>query len=54
MYVRSQPSLFMEMLRLRIGLIIQVMATELARSLKCSGKCNFIMGDTCGIISASP
>uniref|UniRef100_A0A669Q3I4 Phosphorylase b kinase regulatory subunit n=1 Tax=Phasianus colchicus TaxID=9054 RepID=A0A669Q3I4_PHACC len=38
MYVRSQPSLFMEMLRLRIGLIIQVMATELARSLKCSGE----------------
>uniref|UniRef100_A0A8C0AMZ0 Phosphorylase b kinase regulatory subunit n=1 Tax=Buteo japonicus TaxID=224669 RepID=A0A8C0AMZ0_9AVES len=38
MYVRSQPSLFVEMLRLRIGLIIQVMATELARSLKCSGE----------------
>ncbi|XP_061483232.1 phosphorylase b kinase regulatory subunit alpha, liver isoform isoform X5 [Rhineura floridana] len=36
MYVRSQPSLFAEMLRLRIGLIIQVMATELARSLSCS------------------
>lgn len=43
MYVRSQPSLFVEMLRLRIGLIIQVMATELARSLKCSGKSNFII-----------
>nr|XP_056717861.1 phosphorylase b kinase regulatory subunit alpha, liver isoform isoform X5 [Euleptes europaea] len=38
MYVRSQPSLFAEMLRLRIGLIIQVMATELARSLNCSGE----------------
>ncbi|XP_064413549.1 phosphorylase b kinase regulatory subunit alpha, liver isoform isoform X1 [Latimeria chalumnae] len=38
MYVRSQPSLFEEMLRLRIGLIIQVMATELARSLNCSGE----------------
>ncbi|XP_038305489.1 phosphorylase b kinase regulatory subunit alpha, liver isoform isoform X6 [Canis lupus familiaris] len=36
MYVRAQPSLFVEMLRLRIGLIIQVMATELARSLNCS------------------
>uniref|UniRef100_F1M1C9 Phosphorylase b kinase regulatory subunit n=1 Tax=Rattus norvegicus TaxID=10116 RepID=F1M1C9_RAT len=36
MYVRAQPSLFAEMLRLRIGLIIQVMATELARSLNCS------------------
>lgn len=43
MYVRSQPSLFVEMLRLRIGLIIQVMATELARSLKCSGKSNFMI-----------
>lgn len=41
MYVRSQPSLFVEMLRLRIGLIIQVMATELARSLKCSGRRQF-------------
>lgn len=37
MYVRAQPSLFVEMLRLRVGLIIQVMATELARSLNCSG-----------------
>ncbi|XP_029354578.1 phosphorylase b kinase regulatory subunit alpha, liver isoform-like isoform X3 [Echeneis naucrates] len=37
MYVRSQPSLFGDMLRLRIGLIMQVMATELARSLHCSG-----------------
>ncbi|KAG2456976.1 KPB2 kinase, partial [Polypterus senegalus] len=38
MYVRSQPSLFGDMLRMRIGLIIQVMATELARSLHCSGE----------------
>ncbi|XP_072117004.1 phosphorylase b kinase regulatory subunit alpha, liver isoform-like isoform X2 [Mobula birostris] len=38
MYVRTQPSLFAEMLRLRIGLIIQVMATELAYSLCCSGE----------------
>ncbi|XP_033867540.2 phosphorylase b kinase regulatory subunit alpha, liver isoform isoform X1 [Acipenser ruthenus] len=38
MYVRSQPSLFGDMLRLRIGLIIQVMATELTRSLHCSGE----------------
>uniref|UniRef100_A0A8C4RC14 Phosphorylase b kinase regulatory subunit n=1 Tax=Eptatretus burgeri TaxID=7764 RepID=A0A8C4RC14_EPTBU len=36
MFVRSQPALFAEMLRLRIGLIIQVMATELARNLNCS------------------
>ncbi|MGH0157022.1 UNVERIFIED_CONTAM: hypothetical protein FKN15_048405 [Acipenser sinensis] len=38
MYIRTQPSLFTEMFRLRIGLIIQVMTTELAQSLNCSGK----------------
>uniref|UniRef100_A0A3P9IFJ4 Phosphorylase b kinase regulatory subunit n=1 Tax=Oryzias latipes TaxID=8090 RepID=A0A3P9IFJ4_ORYLA len=38
MYVRSQPALFGDMIRLRIGLIMQVMATELARSLHCSGE----------------
>lgn len=54
MYVRSQPSLFVEMLRLRIGLIIQVMATELARSLKCSGRKQFHSKNTYGIIFASP
>ncbi|XP_055757283.1 phosphorylase b kinase regulatory subunit alpha, skeletal muscle isoform isoform X2 [Salvelinus fontinalis] len=37
MNMRTQPSLFSEMYRLRIGLIIQVMATELAQSLNCSG-----------------
>uniref|UniRef100_A0A669DG10 Phosphorylase b kinase regulatory subunit n=1 Tax=Oreochromis niloticus TaxID=8128 RepID=A0A669DG10_ORENI len=38
MSIRTQPSLFSEMFRLRIGLIIQVMATELAQSLGCSGE----------------
>uniref|UniRef100_A0A8C7RZI2 Phosphorylase b kinase regulatory subunit n=1 Tax=Oncorhynchus mykiss TaxID=8022 RepID=A0A8C7RZI2_ONCMY len=38
MNMRTQPSLFSEMYRLRIGLIIQVMATELAQSLNCSGE----------------
>ncbi|GBM91856.1 putative phosphorylase b kinase regulatory subunit alpha [Araneus ventricosus] len=37
MFIRTEPQLFQEMLRLRVGLIIQVMASELARSLKCSG-----------------
>ncbi|XP_042256718.1 phosphorylase b kinase regulatory subunit alpha, skeletal muscle isoform isoform X4 [Thunnus maccoyii] len=37
MSIRTQPKLFSEMFRLRIGLIIQVMATELAHSLSCSG-----------------
>ncbi|KFV50905.1 Phosphorylase b kinase regulatory subunit alpha, skeletal muscle isoform, partial [Gavia stellata] len=36
MYMRTQPALFTEMFRIRIGLIIQVMATELAHSLRCS------------------
>ncbi|KPP62748.1 phosphorylase b kinase regulatory subunit alpha, skeletal muscle-like [Scleropages formosus] len=38
MIIRTQPKLFSEMFRLRIGLIIQVMATELAQSLNCSGE----------------
>ncbi|XP_078268451.1 phosphorylase b kinase regulatory subunit alpha, skeletal muscle isoform isoform X1 [Rhinoraja longicauda] len=38
MYARTEPSLFAEMFRLRIGLIIQVMASEMANCLKCSGK----------------
>ncbi|XP_054025319.1 phosphorylase b kinase regulatory subunit alpha, skeletal muscle isoform isoform X2 [Dryobates pubescens] len=38
MYMRTQPALFAEMFRIRIGLIIQVMATELAHSLHCSGR----------------
>uniref|UniRef100_A0AAR2L290 Phosphorylase b kinase regulatory subunit n=1 Tax=Pygocentrus nattereri TaxID=42514 RepID=A0AAR2L290_PYGNA len=38
MNIRTQPGLFSEMFRLRIGLIIQVMATELAQSLSCSGE----------------
>uniref|UniRef100_A0A8D0FV66 Phosphorylase b kinase regulatory subunit n=1 Tax=Strix occidentalis caurina TaxID=311401 RepID=A0A8D0FV66_STROC len=36
MYMRTQPMLFAEMFRIRIGLIIQVMATELAHALRCS------------------
>ncbi|XP_009072533.1 PREDICTED: phosphorylase b kinase regulatory subunit alpha, skeletal muscle isoform, partial [Acanthisitta chloris] len=38
MYMRTQPALFSEMFRIRIGLIIQVMATELAHSLRCSAE----------------
>lgn len=38
MFIRTEPQLFHEMLRLRIGLIIQVMAKELARNLNCSGE----------------
>ncbi|KAG7264856.1 hypothetical protein CRUP_035428, partial [Coryphaenoides rupestris] len=36
MSIRTHPDLFSEMFRLRIGLIIQVMATELAQSLHCN------------------
>lgn len=35
--MRTEPKLFTEMLRLRVGLIIQVMASELARALQCGG-----------------
>lgn len=38
MFVRTEPQLFLEMLRLRVGLIIQVMAGELSRILNCSGE----------------
>ena len=37
MFIRTEPKLFHEMLRLRVGLIIQVMASELARTLQCTG-----------------
>ncbi|KAF2355588.1 Glycoside hydrolase family 15/Phosphorylase b kinase regulatory chain family [Trinorchestia longiramus] len=36
MFIRTEPELFQEMLRLRVGLIIQVMALELARTILCS------------------
>ena len=36
MFAQTEPKLFHGMLRLRIGLIIQVMATEIARCLKLS------------------
>ncbi|XP_043581257.1 probable phosphorylase b kinase regulatory subunit alpha isoform X3 [Bombus pyrosoma] len=38
MFIRTEPLLFLEMLRLRVGLIIQVMATELSRTLICTGE----------------
>ncbi|XP_046671928.1 LOW QUALITY PROTEIN: probable phosphorylase b kinase regulatory subunit alpha [Homalodisca vitripennis] len=38
LFIRTEPQLFFEMLRLRVGLIIQVMATELSRTLICSGE----------------
>ena len=38
MFVRTEPTLFNEMLRLRVGLIIRVMASELSRSIKCDGE----------------
>jgi len=37
MYIRTEPQLFVEMLRLRVGLIIQVSASELGKALKCDG-----------------
>ncbi|XP_063707361.1 probable phosphorylase b kinase regulatory subunit alpha isoform X2 [Culicoides brevitarsis] len=37
MFIRTEPQLFHEMLRLRVGLIIQVMAKELSRTIGCDG-----------------
>lgn len=34
-FIKTEPTLFLEMLRLRLGLIIQIMASELGRCLKC-------------------
>ena len=53
MYMRTQPTLFAEMFRIRIGLIIQVMATELAHSLRCSGMCG-MDGTRAGVGAAVP
>ncbi|XP_055383024.1 probable phosphorylase b kinase regulatory subunit alpha isoform X3 [Condylostylus longicornis] len=38
MFIRTEPQLFHEMLRLRVGLIIQVMAKELSRTLNVDGE----------------
>lgn len=38
MFIRAEPSLFREMLRLRIGLIYEVMIFELSRVLDCESK----------------
>ena len=37
MMIRAQPSLFNDLLRLRVGLILQVLASELSRLFSCSG-----------------
>jgi len=49
MFIRTEPQLFHGMLRLRVGLIIQVMASELARSL---GICGDDAADT--LLNLSP
>ena len=38
MFIRAEPALFREMLRLRIGLIYEVMIFELSRVLDCESK----------------
>ena len=38
MFIRTEPKLFKEMLRIRVGLIMEVMATEVANALECSGR----------------
>lgn len=38
MFIRAEPHLFNEMLRLRIGLILNVMVAELSQTLHCSSE----------------
>ena len=40
MFVKTEPTLFNEMLRLRVGLIMEVMAAEFARATALTGKCS--------------
>lgn len=42
LFVSTEPHLFLGMLRLRVGLIIQVMLSELERTLNCSSKFPFL------------
>ena len=39
LFISTEPQLFDGMIRLRVGLIIQVMVSELERTLNCSGIC---------------
>lgn len=36
MFIRSEPELFSEMLRLRVGLIRNVMVSEISRTMSCT------------------
>jgi len=38
MFIRTEPNLFHGMLRLRVGLILQVMASEMSRTMEISGE----------------
>lgn len=40
LFIGTEPQLFQGMIRLRLGLIIQVMIGELERTLNCSGSMN--------------
>jgi len=39
MFFVTDPKAFDEMIRIRVGLLIQVMVTELAQMLNITGKC---------------
>jgi phosphorylase kinase alpha/beta subunit len=41
LFISTEPQLFQGMIRLRTGLIIQVMVGELQRTLNCSGESSF-------------
>lgn len=42
LFIGTEPQLFQGMIRLRLGLIIQVMIGELERTLNCSGNLIYI------------
>lgn len=50
MFIRSEPELFSEMLRLRIGLIKNVMVLELSRTMSVSCKSNYVSVMQCNAV----
>ena len=53
MFIRSEPELFTDMLRLRVGLIRNVMVSELSRTMSCSCKLSIITSPVIDLIGQS-
>lgn len=50
MFIRSEPELFTDMLRLRVGLIRNVMVSELSRTMSCSCKLSVVASPVIDLI----